>query len=420
MKLWMKIFIGLFVGVTLGLVLEDKAIFFKPIGDIFLNLLSMVVYPLVFCSMVLGIASISDMKKLGRIGVKSVGLYLVTTAVAIVIGLCFAWIFCPGSGCDFTDSSFVSAELNVDSKKNATYFLSTISQIFPSNPVRSFAEGNILQIIIFALFLGIALRLSGDRGRPVERFIDGFSEIMLRMVNMIMNFAPYGVGASMAWIAGNHGLGVLWQLGKFIIAYYLACLFHAIFVFGGLVRFGCNMSFSRFLNAMMDAISCAVSTASSSATLPVTMRCVSKNLGVSTEVSGFVLPLGATVNMNGTAIFQGMAAVFIAQAYNCPLPWGSLLLLVVTATFSAVGSAGVPGGGMITLGSVLASVGLPIQGIAILAGIDRLRDIVGTPMNILGDAVVATYVASREDELTSPESKQERVKTTEKVKLHDI
>ncbi|AAD18668.1 proton/sodium glutamate symport transporter [Chlamydia pneumoniae TW-183] len=414
MKLWMKIFIGLFVGVTLGLVLEDKAIFFKPIGDIFLNLLSMVVYPLVFCSMVLGIASISDMKKLGRIGIKSVGLYLGTTALAIVIGLCFAWIFSPGNGCDFAQAqSMDSAVTVIDSNKTAAYFLSIIAQVFPSNPVRSFAEGNILQIIIFAIFLGIALRLSGERGRPVERFIDGFSEIMLRMVNMIMSFAPYGVGASMAWISGNHGLGVLWQLGKFIIAYYLACLFHATLVFGGLVRFGCKMSFSKFLSSMMDAISCAVSTASSSATLPVTMRCVSKNLGVSAEVSGFVLPLGATVNMNGTAIFQGMAAVFIAQAYNCPLSLSSLLLLVVTATFSAVGSAGVPGGGMITLGSVLASVGLPIQGIAILAGIDRLRDIVGTPMNILGDAVVATYVASGEGELSPYESiKQESVETT--------
>ncbi|WP_100934600.1 dicarboxylate/amino acid:cation symporter [Candidatus Chlamydia corallus] len=414
MKLWMKIFIGLFVGVTLGLVLEDKAIFFKPIGDIFLNLLSMVVYPLVFCSMVLGIASISDMKKLGRIGVKSVALYLATTGIAIIIGLCFAWVFRPGNGCDLSQASMDSAATTViDSKRTATYFLSIVSQVFPSNPVRSFAEGNILQIIIFAIFLGIALRLSGERGRPVERFIDGFSEIMLRMVNMIMSFAPYGVGASMAWISGNHGLGVLWQLGKFVIAYYLACLFHATLVFGGLVRFGCKMSFSKFLSAMMDAISCAISTTSSSATLPVTMRCVSKNLGVSTEVSGFVLPLGATVNMNGTAIFQGMAAVFIAQAYNCPLSLSSLLLLVVTATFSAVGSAGIPGGGMITLGSVLASIGLPMEGIAILAGIDRLRDIVGTPMNILGDAVVATYVASREGELASSESaKQESVETT--------
>ncbi|WP_201456695.1 dicarboxylate/amino acid:cation symporter [Chlamydia sp. 17-3921] len=403
MKLWMKIFIGLFVGVALGLVLGDKAIFLKPIGDIFLNLLSMVVYPLVFCSMVLGIASISDMKKLGRIGMKSVGLYLATTAVAIVIGLCFAGIFNPGRGCNLSHTLPEQGAM-ISQERGITYFLSLISQIFPSNPVRSFVEGNILQIIIFAIFLGISMRLTGEKGRPVEKFIEGFSEVMLRMVNMIMAFAPYGVGASIAWISGSHGLVILWQLSKFIIAYYLACLFHGILVFGSLVRFGCKMSFMRFLSAMMDAISCAISTASSSATLPVTMRCVSKNLGVSSEVSGFVLPLGATVNMNGTAIFQGMAAVFIAQAYNCPLSFGSLLLLVVTATFSAIGSAGVPGGGMITLGSVLVSVGLPIQGIAVLAGIDRLRDIIGTPMNILGDAVVATYIAAKEGELSSSES----------------
>lgn len=414
MKLWMKIFIGLFVGVALGLVLEDKAIFFKPIGDIFLNLLSMVVYPLVFCSMVLGIASISDLKKLGRIGLKSVGLYLGTTAIAIVIGLGFAEIFHPGQGCDLSHTLAEQPSMQTPAR-SASYFLSLVAQIFPSNPIRSFVEGNILQIIIFAIFLGIALRISGEKGRPVEKFIDGFSEIMLCMVNMIMAFAPYGVGASIAWISGSHGLVILWQLSKFIIAYYLACIFHALLVFGGLVRFGCKMSFLKFLSSMMDAISCAVSTASSSATLPVTMRCVSKNLGVSAEVSGFVLPLGATVNMNGTAIFQGMAAVFIAQAYNCPLSLSSLVLLVVTATFSAVGSAGVPGGGMITLGSVLVSVGLPIQGIAVLAGIDRLRDIIGTPMNILGDAVVATYVASMEGEKLHTEEYSVARETTESV-----
>ncbi|MBQ8498703.1 dicarboxylate/amino acid:cation symporter [Chlamydia sp.] len=406
MKLWMKIFIGLVVGVVCGLVLEDKAAFVKPFGDIFLNLLSMVVYPLVFCSMVLGIASISDMKKLGRIGLRSLGLYLGTTAVAIGIGLAFALFFCPGKGCDL--QGFHTTDLLVSGEPGSTGFLTTFAKIFPSNPMRSFVEGNILQIIVFALFTGIAMRLAGEAARPVENIIHGCNEIMLRMVNMIMSFAPYGVAASMAWISGNHGLTVLLQLGKFLVAYYIACVCHAILVFGGLVRLGCGHSFTGFLSAMMDAISCAVSTASSSATLPVTMRCVSKNLGVSSEVAGFVLPLGATVNMNGTAIFQGMAAVFIAQAYNCPLSLTSLLLLVVTATFSAVGSAGVPGGGMITLGSVLASVGLPIQGIAVLAGIDRLRDIVGTPMNILGDAVVALYIADGEGEVSSP-AKEETV-----------
>lgn len=396
MKLWMKIFIGLIVGVSLGLILEEKAVYFEPIGNIFLNLLSLVVYPLVFCSMVLGIASISDMKKLGRIGMKSVGLYIGTTAVAIGIGLIFAFLFNPGKGCDLCRATITTNVVAPDIDKGISYYLSLIADIFPSNPVKPFIEGKILQIIVFACLLGIALRLAEDRGRPVTRLFEGISEVMLKLVHIIMSFAPYGVGASMAWVAGSHGLSILWQLGKFLFAYYLACLFHAVVVYGGLVRFGSRISFFKFLSSMLDAISCAVSTASSSATLPVTMRCVSKNLGVPSDISGFVLPLGATMNMNGTAIFQGMSAVFIAQAYHCPLSVTSLLLIVVTATFSAVGSAGVPGGGMITLGSVLASVGLPIQGLTILAGIDRLRDIVGTPMNILGDAVVAVYVSSRE------------------------
>lgn len=398
MKLWMKIFIGLFIGVALGLILHDKAIVFKPVGDIFLNLLSMVVAPLVFCSIVSGIAAISDMRKLGRIGAKSLILYLGTTALAIVIGICCALCFNIGVGIDLSSSSAITGAPEVV-EKNGAYIISLLTQLFPSNLVRAFAEGNILQIIIFAVFLGIAIRFSGEKGQPVAKVIDSFSEIMLHLVNMIMAFAPYGVGASIAWISGQHGVAILWKLGKFVSVYYLACFVHAILIYGGMIRFGCKMPYTKFLAGMLDALSCAASTASSSATLPVTMRCVTKNLGVSSEVSGFVLPLGATVNMNGTAIFQCMAAVFIAQAYNHPLTFSSLLLVVVTATFSAVGSAGVPGGGMVTLGSVLASAGLPIQGIAILAGIDRLRDIVGTPMNILGDAVVAVYVASQEGDV---------------------
>ncbi len=404
MKLWVKIFIGLFVGVFLGLVLEDRAIIFKPIGEIFLDLLGLVVYPLVFCSMVLGISSISDMKKLGRIGGKCIALYLGTTALAIAVGLCFSQLFCPGKGCDLSHM-IVDTVVNPAQQvaKDKLYYFSMVSQVIPSNIVKPFLEGNILQVIMMACFLGISIRLSGEKGRPVEEFIHGFSEVMMSLVHMIMSFAPYGVGASMAWISGNHGFSVLVQLGKFLVAYYLACAFYFLTVFGGIIRLGCRMPFSKFISAMMDAISCAASTASSSATLPTTMRCVSKNIGVSSEISGFVLPLGATVNMNGTAIFQGMAAVFIAQVYNLPLSLNSILLIVVTATFSAVGSAGVPGGGMITLGSVLASAGLPFEGIAVLAGIDRLRDIIGTPMNVLGDAVVATYIASKEGELSPSE-----------------
>lgn len=397
MKLWMKIFIGLFIGVVLGLVLQGKAIVFKPLGDIFLNLLSMVVAPLVFCSIASGIAAISDVRKLGRIGVKSVALYLGTTALAIMIGICCALCFNIGDGIDLASSGTLEGTLAVE--KSGFGFSSLLTQIFPSNIFKSFAEGSILQIIIFAIFLGISVRLAGEKGKPVAKLIDSCSEVMLHLVNMIMAFAPYGVGASIAWISGEHGIAVLWKLGKFVSVYYLACLVHAVLVYGGLIRIGCKMPYMKFLSGMLDAVSCAASTTSSSATLPVTMRCVTKNLGVSSEVSGFVLPLGATVNMNGTAIFQCMAAVFIAQAYHHPLTLSSLLLVVVTATFSAVGSAGVPGGGMVTLGSVLASAGLPIQGIAILAGIDRLRDIVGTPMNILGDAVVAVYVANQEGEV---------------------
>ncbi|WP_213358004.1 dicarboxylate/amino acid:cation symporter [Chlamydiifrater phoenicopteri] len=411
MKLWMKILIGLLVGVASGLVFGDKAVLVKPVGDVFLNLLSMVVYPLVFASMVVGIASISDLKKLGRIGVKSLGLYLLTTAVAIAIGLFFAILFKPGSGCLIDEvTSWVAPKSNAKVSD-------IIVNLFPSNPVKSFVEGNILQIIIFSLFLGISIRLAGDKGIALEKFFNSVSEVMLQMINLVMEFAPFGVAASMAWISGIHGINILLQLGKFLAVFYLACFVHAVLVFGSLIRFRCGSSFLGFLRGMMDAIVCAASTASSSATLPVTMRCVSDRIGVSKEITGFVLPLGATVNMNGTAIFQGMAAVFIAQVYGFSLSFYSLVMLVITATFSAVGSAGVPGGGMITLSSVLASVGLPVQGVAILAGIDRLRDIVGTPMNILGDAVVATCVHTGEKDQERATLKSKEARESEMIGL---
>lgn len=240
---------------------------------------------------------------------------------------------------------------------------------------------------------------------------------MLSMTQIIMKFAPYGVVAIMAWISGSFGLFVLLPLLKFLCAHYVACLIHTVFILGGFLWFFAKLKLFPFFKGMSEAIVCAASITSSSATLPVTMRCVQNNLGVSSSIAGFVLPLGATVNMNGTAIFQGLAAIFVAQAYGIHLTICNLIIVVITATLSAVGSAGIPGGGIVTLSLVLSSIGLPLEGIAILAGIDRLRDIIGTVVNILGDAVVAVVIAKTEGEINEvPHSKSFSLKEPQIVK----
>lgn len=393
MKLWLKMILAIVVGVVLGFFLGEKAIFLKPIGSIFLSLLSMVVSILVFSSMVVGIASMSDFKKLGRVGIKSLSLYLITTALAIGISLVLGMLINPGKGLN------LSLGQNVVSAPQMSSLSEMLTNIFPKNPFLSFVEGNILQIIVFACFFGVSIQFSGKKGEQVLSFFNGLSEVMLSMTQIIMKFAPYGVLAIMAWISGSFGLFVLLPLLKFLCAHYIACIFHTVFILGGLLWFFAKCKLLPFFKGMSEAIVCAASITSSSATLPVTMRCVQNNLGVSSSIAGFVLPLGATVNMNGTAIFQGLAAIFIAQAYGIHLTIGNLIIVVITATLSAVGSAGIPGGGIVTLSLVLSSIGLPLEGIAILAGIDRLRDIIGTVVNILGDAVVAVVVAKTEGEV---------------------
>ncbi|MEG0287717.1 MAG: dicarboxylate/amino acid:cation symporter [Victivallaceae bacterium] len=410
MKLWMKLFLGLACGLVLGLVLGDKVLILKNVGTVFLNLLSMVVCLLVFSSIVTGITALNDIKKLGRIGFKSIFLYFLTTAIAIVIGLVLAIVIKPGIGMHLTVT-----DCSVNESSLTGNLFDLLLNIVPSNPFAAFAKGNILQIIVFACFLGISIQMAGEQAKFVSKFFEDISNVMLKMVSIVMGFAPYGVCAITAWVVGSFGIEALKPLIKFVAIYYLACLIHMVFVFGSLLKWVSRMSPIKFLKGMSEAILCAVSTTSSSATLPVTIKCAQDKLNIPASVAGFVLPLGATVNMNGTALFQGMAAVFVAQSYGIELSFTSLTVLVVTATLSAVGSAGVPGSGIITLSTVLASVGLPIEGIAILAGIDRLRDIVGTPVNILGDAVVAACVSERETKKEKEEVMTENSLVNERI-----
>jgi Na+/H+-dicarboxylate symporter len=352
----------------------------------------MLVVPLVFSSMTVGITSIHDPQKLGRVGLKSLVMYLGSTALAIVIGLIMAKLLKPGLGMGLHSTQSVTLQ-------EMPQISEILFSIVPSNPLASMVEGNVLQIIVFALFLGLSINFAGAKGRPLLELLESLADVMFRLTSIVMEFAPYGVFAIMAWVAGTFGVGILQVLAKFLFCNYLACAIHVILVYCGLLWFFARLNPMPFFKGMGDAIAIAFSTNSSSATLPVSLHCAQENLGISRNITNFILPLGATVNMNGTAIFQGITAVFVAQAYGIDLSLQQLVTIVVTSSLSAIGSAGIPGTGFIMLTVVLSSAGLPTEGLAIIAGVDRLREMVSTVVNILGDAVVALYIAKTEGEL---------------------
>jgi dicarboxylate/amino acid:cation (Na+ or H+) symporter, DAACS family len=394
MKLWVKILIALFLGVIVGVLLGPKAEYLKPIGYVFLSLINMIIVLLVLSSMTVGITSIHDPQKLGRVGLKTLFLYLSTTVIAILFGIGFAKLFGPGEGLNFAVKDVAAAA----QEKTRTLGEILVS-IIPHNPVASLVEGNVLQIIVFSLFLGLAINFAGEKGRPLLELMESLADVMYRLTSIVMEFSPYGVFAIMAWVAGSFGVEILLPLVKFLAVYYCACLVHVLVVFCGMLWFLARLNPWPFFRGMGDAIMVAFSTSSSSAALPVSMHCVQKNLGVSKHITNFVLPLGSTVNMNGAAIFQGMSTLFVAQAYGIDLGWQSLLTIVVTATLSSIGAAGIPGSGYLMLTVVFSSVGLPQEGLLVLASIDRIREMGSTVLNVLGDAVVAVYVAKQEDEI---------------------
>lgn len=408
MKLWMKILIALFFGIITGLLIHQKLLpafveeILSPIGKIFLSLINMIIVPLVFSSITMGITSIHDPQKLGRVGLMTLFLYFVTTLIAIVTGIVFTEVFQPGIGLNLTTTKEIVISTPPTIKD-------MVLSVFPSNPVASMAEGNVLQIIVFSLFLGIAINFAGEKGKPLRAVVESLADVMFRLTSIIMELSPIGVYAIMSSVIATFGFSVLLPLMKLLTTYYAACLFHTIFVFCGILYFMARVSLIPFFKGMGDAIMVAFSTCSSAATLPVSMHCVEKNLGVSKNITNFVIPLGSSLNMNGAAIFQGMSAIFIAQAYGIDLNIKSILTIVVTAVLSTLGAAGIPGTGFILLSVVLTSAGLPIEGLALLAGVDRIREMVSTVLNILGDAVCAVYVAKREGEFDERQYNHEEV-----------
>jgi Na+/H+-dicarboxylate symporter len=283
--------------------------------------------------------------------------------------------------------------------KEAPSLVDTLIGIVPTNPIAALSSGNVLQIIVFAILLGIAINMTGALGKPVKDLFDAGAEVIYNLTHIVILFAPFGVFALMAWVAGNYGLSVLLPLLRVIAAVYIACILHAVLIYGSMIFFVARLSPLSFFKDIFEAQMVAFTTTSSSGTLPVTMTCTQENMGVSRNISSFVLPLGATINMDGTALYQGVCALFVAQAYGVDLSTGQYITIILTATLASIGTAGVPGAGLIMLSLVLTSVGLPLEGVAIIAGIDRILDMARTTVNVTGDAAVSVLIAKGEGEL---------------------
>lgn len=399
MNLSVKIIIALVLGAITGILLNvfapglfpplDKYLF-SPVGKIFISLITMLVVPIVFISIALGTAGLGDPKKLGRIGLKTISYFLVTTSFAIVIAIGLAYLLEPGNAGTFETNGLEY------SSKEAPPISETLLNIVPTNPIQSFAEANMLQIIVFAIFVGFALAMLGTKVDKVQQLLEQGNEIMMYLVNLVMKFAPYGTFALLASAIGTQGLDAIKAMGLYMIVVVLALVIHGLFTYGSSILLLAKQNPIKFFKGFAPAMGVAFSTSSSNATLPVSMSVAQKNLGVPKAISSFVQPLGATINMDGTAIMQGVATVFIAQVYDVNLTWTALLIVVMTAVLASIGTAGVPGVGLIMLAMVLSAVNLPVEGIALIIGIDRLLDMARTAVNITGDAACAVVVAETE------------------------
>ena len=392
LSLGVQIFIALVLGIVVGILLTGQsavaAKYIKPFGTIFLNLVKWVVTPLVFFSIMAGVISMRDIHKVGSVGVKTLVYYLCTTALAIIIGLSIANLF--------RGAFPVLETTNLEyAAKDPVSFMDTLVGIFPSNFVKPFADANMLQIIVASLFIGFALLLVGERKQMDFNYVETLNSIFLKVMEMIIKLSPIGVFCLICPVVAENGPKILGSLAIVLLVAYLAYIIHMAVVYSLAVRAGAGMSPLTFFKGMAPAMIMAFSSASSVGTLPLNIEC-SEKLGADKDISAFVLPLGATINMDGTAIYQGVCAVFIASCFGIQLTLPQMLTIVLTATLASIGTAGVPGAGMIMLAMVLQSVGLPVEGIALVAGIDRIFDMGRTTVNITGDASCAVIVSALE------------------------
>ena len=404
-KLWKRVFIGLVLGIIFGLAVSQsmdpvaaEALLAKVrvVGDVFIRLIRMIVVPLVFFTLVAGIYAMGDPKKLGTIGVKAFILYLLTTFVANLIGLGMGTLFQPGRGVDLGGAAprTLGEEQPLGERLMA---------IIPENPFAALAQGDMLAVIFFALLLGVGILMARENGAAAGRFFEAASEGVLKMTYIIMELAPFGVFALIAYVAGTKGVETFTAILSLTIAVYLGCALHMLIVYGGLIRFVLRLPFVNFFRGILDAMMVAYSTSSSSATLPVTIRNVSENLGVKKSVAGSVLPLGATINMDGTSLYLGIVALFTAQAFGYTLEPQHYLLIALTCALVSIGTAGVPSASLFLLSIVLDVFDVSPEHTALVIGFifpfDRLLDMMRTMVNVTGDAAVAVTVAKWEGEL---------------------
>ena len=396
MNLSIKIFISLILAVIVGVIAgPDSVPFIKwwiaPIGTMFINLIKMMIVPVVFTSLIVGMTSIGDTKKLGRIGVKTVATYLVTTAIAILIGFAVAGFIHPGLGMSLPTDA---AEVKV---KEAPSIMQVLVAMIPANPIASMAKADILPTIVFSLFIGVGIiQVGGQRAQTIINFFDACAEVCYKVIAMIMAFSPIGVFCLLLPVVAANGPSVLLPLLAVIACMAIGCVIHAVGVYSMLARVWGGHTPLAFFKGMSEAMLIAFSTCSSAGTLPVNMKNTQEKLGVSREVTSFVLPLGATINMDGTAVYMGICSLFIANVFGINLDFGQMAMIVLTGTLASIGTAGVPGAGLIMLAMVLQSVGLPLEGLALVAGIDRILDMFRTCLNITGDAAVACVINDTE------------------------
>ena len=410
MELTKKILIAMAIGVSLGAILQLTGLTESQFvqnyvvdglidsgGRIFVTLLKMMVVPLVFVSLVCGAANLGVTGRAGPLGGKTIGLYLVTTALAVTLALAFALIVDPGL--DSNGDSGMKVQFDPYQAKEAPSVKETLLNIFPSNPIAAMASGQMLQVIVFALFLGMALSGAGQSGKKISDFFIDTNQVLMRLITMIIQLTPYGVFFLMAKFGATLGLGEISKVLVYFCTVAIALLLHGLLVYPLLLKAITGLSPFSFFKKMREPILVAFSTSSSGATLPVTLRTVEHRLGVKNDVASFAIPLGATINMDGTAIMQGVATIFIANAYGINLEISDFISVIMVATMASIGTAGVPGVGLIMLAMVLNQVGLPSEGIALIIGIDRLLDMTRTAVNITGDAAISCVVASSEKKI---------------------
>lgn len=387
---WQRVLGAFILGAAIGLISPEAGVAIKPLGDLFIRAIKMLVAPLIFCAIVTAITDLNSGQKLGRLGVKTVGMFMLTAVIASALGLVLANVF------DMSPSTTLTAVEQAEKQ------IPSVSQVLlnfiPENPFLALTEGNVLQIVVFAALIGIAIQAVGEPAEPLRKTLKSGANVMYEVTRMVLQLTPIGVLGLMAWVIGEYGLESLLPLAKFVGVIYLAALIHIVVVYGSMVRVWGKMSPRQFFRAIFDAQVVAFTTCSSFGSLPAAHQAVTERLGVSKDYASFVLPLGATINMDGCGgIYPAVAATFIAGLYGIPLDWMDYGLIMMTATLASVGTAGVPGTALVMLTVTLNVVGLPLEGIAFIAAIDRIIDMVRTLTNVTGDMMVARVVARSEN-----------------------